>query len=165
MTREQIYRSTYLAGKVKRYHTWTMLQQQTIAEHCWRVATIYVEIFGLPRAEVLYYCLHHDSGELWTGDLPFGIKTHLEIGIAMNRAEAEGLEKLKIQLPELTHEERVRCKICDLMEMWETGTHEYNLGNQYAKSIIQDTMDTAQELAQHYNCNEQMNRWVWEKLK
>lgn len=161
MRREQVYTSPRLAGAVKRYHTWPMLGQQTVAEHAWRVAGIYVEIFGLPRAEVLYYCLHHDSGELWAGDLPFGTKIGRPIlKQLMDDAEAKGREQLNLSLPELSEQELVQVKICDLLEMHELGAHECLMGNQYAEPIKQDTVLAAQCLAAKACVSDLVARWL-----
>jgi 5'-deoxynucleotidase YfbR-like HD superfamily hydrolase len=146
--RQQIMRSRYLAGQVIRYHAFPTLRKPTVAEHCWRVAGIYCEVFGLPRAEVLYYCLHHDSGELWAGDLPFMAKDRIPgLREAMNQAEQKGREELDIKLPELTEEELRHVKICDLLEMHEFGSHEYKMGNQFARPVAQDTLQAAFEIA------------------
>jgi len=161
MHRQEIYRSRYLAGCVKRYSTWPMLQQQTVGHHCWRVANIYVECFGMPRAEVLYYCLNHDSGELWAGDLPFGVKARLPaLKEAMNEAEAIGLQQLELKLPELSHMEIVQCKICDLLEMHECGEHEMKMGNTYAEPIYRDTAHAAQRLAGELCVSQKVNDWL-----
>jgi hypothetical protein len=159
--RDQIYASRHLAGRVKRYSTWPTLHQQTIGEHCWRVAGIFVEIFGMPRAEVLYFTLHHDSGELWAGDLPFGIKKAV-VGLkdCMNMAEQIGLQYLGIKLPELTKSELVQVKICDLLEMHEFGKIEIDMGNKYAFPIIKDTLYLAQRLAGEHCFSEKVNRWL-----
>lgn len=161
MNRESIRNSIALAGLVKRYHTWPMLRQQTVAEHCWRVATIYCEIFEIPRGEILYYCLHHDSGELYAGDVPFTVKQKMPLlGEAMEEAEQYGLDNLKITLPALTPSERVRVKICDLLEMYETGMIEYNMGNQYAAPIIADTRTAALKLAKQHDQLVHVNPWL-----
>jgi hypothetical protein len=161
MLREKIYVNRYLAGRVKRYSTWPMLTTQTVAEHCWRVACIYVEIFGMPRAEVLYYCLHHDSGELWAGDLPFGVKIAVPgLSEAMRKAEAEGLQLLDLKLPQLTPEETTKCKICDLLEMNEHGKHEMTMGNEYAEPIVHDTLAEAQRQASMIDASDKVNHWV-----
>lgn len=161
LSREQVYSSRYLAGRIKRYATWPMINQQTTGEHSWGVACIFVEIFGLPRSEVLYYCLHHDSGELWSGDLPFGIKLKINgLGDKMKEAEAIGLQKLDIKLPELQPLEQVQVKICDLLEMHETGKHEMNMGNSYASPIIHDTRQAAQNLAANHGLSHSVNNWL-----
>lgn len=148
MNRNQVYRSPYVAGTVVRYHTWPTLRKPTVAEHCWRVAGIYVELFGLPNAEVLYYCLHHDSGELWAGDLPFTSKNNVPgLREAMDASEAQGLERLGITLPELLPMEQRRVKIADLLEMFEFGFQELTMGNKFAEPIVRDTYAAAAKLA------------------
>ena len=164
VSRYEIYRSRHLAGCVKRYSTWPMIHEQTVGQHCWRVACIFIEIFGLPRAEVLLYCLHHDSGELYSGDIPFRIKREVEgLKDLMNKAEALGLNQLELTLPVLTKEELIQVKISDLLEMHERGEYEYNLGNAYAEPIIYDTMYDAQKLAKESCMSEHVNRWLQER--
>ena len=134
---ENAHASPHLAGAVRRYHTWPTITTQTVAEHCWRVASIYVEIFGLPRAEVLYYILHHDSGELWCGDIPnLSKKYNPGMREAANEGEKVGLDKLGIEIPTLSEAEWFRFKLCDLLEGWEHSMHERHLGNRYAQTVI-----------------------------
>lgn len=163
MNRDDIYRSKYLAGCVKRYHAWPMIREQTVGHHCWRVATMFVEIFGMPRAEVLYYCLHHDSGELWAGDIPFRGKRTVELKRAMDHSEEMGREKLGIHLPELTKEELIQVKICDLLEMYETGEYEFNLGNKYAEPIMDDTLQSATALANGSCMSQHVENWLTQR--
>lgn len=139
MRRKDIMRSTQLAGRVVRWHTWPMIRKPTVAEHTSRVATLYVELWGMPRAEVLYYCLCHDHGELTAGDNPFSSKA-LVPGLRENLNEAEriGRERLGITLPDLTQEEFLRFKVCDLGDMFEVGVVERNMGNRYAICVVQD---------------------------
>jgi 5'-deoxynucleotidase YfbR-like HD superfamily hydrolase len=136
-----------------------MLHPQSTGEHAWRVACLYVELFGLPRAEVLYYCLHHDSGELWAGDMPFGSKDD-----GIREQERHGLEMLSITLPELSEEESIRFKICDLLEMHETGMHELRLGNQYADPIMKDTLQLAIDLSLKYD-NHDLNKAIYDYMR
>ena len=164
INRYEIYRSRYLAGCVKRYCSWPMIHEQTVAQHCWRVACIFVEVFGMPRAEVLYYCLHHDSGELFAGDVPFGVKAQVPgLKEAMDHAETNGLRALGIKLPDLTKEERIQVKICDLLEMHEHGEHEVRLGNEYAEAVMRDTMLEAQRLASESCMSQHVNQWLSER--
>jgi len=164
INRHEIYRSRYLAGCVRRYSCWPMLREQTVGHHCWRMACIFIEVFGMPRAEVLYYCLLHDSGELFAGDVPFGIKKQIPgLKEAMDRAESVGLHQLGLKLPELTQEERIQAKICDYLEMHETGEHEMNLGNKYAEAVMLDTMHLAQKLASESCMSEHVNNWLRER--
>ncbi len=114
-----------------------MIRRPTVAEHQNRVTTLYVELFGMPRAEVLYYCSVHDMGEQRAGDTPYGAKRLVpELAQAVNEAEKIGYADLGITLPELTAEEFRRFKICDLLEMYETALVELRMGNTYAKPPI-----------------------------
>jgi 5'-deoxynucleotidase YfbR-like HD superfamily hydrolase len=161
ISRERVYSSRFLAGQVTRYHVWPTITQQTVAAHSWRVACIIVEVFGLPRADVLYYALHHDSGELWAGDVPFTVKAKTPgLREAMNCAEDSGRRLLDLRLPELTTWELVQVKIADLLEMHEYGEMEVNLGNQYAEPVRLDTMLAAQKLAAEHCYSDLVNRWL-----
>lgn len=129
-----------MAGLVKRYHEFPVSREQTTAEHSWHLARIYLQIFGLPRAEVLAYIIHHDSGELAVGDNPFPVKRdNPDLKEIMNRLETESLERQGICLPGLSQEEAWRVKLCDLLEMNEFGREDYARGNKFAFPIIEHT--------------------------
>ena len=148
MLRDDVMSSRQLAGRVRRYHTWPVLHRQTVGEHSARVATLYVELFGLPRAEVLYHVLHHDSGELTAGDPPFPVKKlHPLYKEGHAAAEADGLRSLGVELPDLASFEQHRVKVCDLLEMHEFGAAELTMGNKYAEPIVRDTWDAVQKYA------------------
>jgi 5'-deoxynucleotidase YfbR-like HD superfamily hydrolase len=142
--RDDVLSSRAMAVRVKRYHTWRTIQTQTVGEHCCRVAQIYCELWGLPRAEVLYYALHHDSGELLSGDVPFLAKSEsAQLKEGCRAVEKKGLERLRVELPLLTMDEQRRMKIADLMEMYEFGHVDWTMGNAYAEPIERDTMSEA----------------------
>ena len=145
MIREQVMRSTRLSGQVMRYHTWPTLTQQSTGEHSWQVLRIYTEMFGPPSSAVAVYILYHDSGELHTGDLPFPAKRNSSVlKEECTRIEEAAIRKMTGgSMPELTREEGLKVKICDLVEMNEFGAHEVRLGNQYAVPIVEDTLEIA----------------------
>ena len=149
MRRDEIMKSRQLAGRVTRWHTWPMIRKPSVAEHSSRVATLYVELWGMPRAAVLYYCLVHDHGEMTAGDVPFSAKD-LAPGIreGINQAEAIGRDRLNIQIPDISNEEFTKFKVCDLLEMFETAIVEWNMGNRYAGCVIVDCANLARTLAQ-----------------
>jgi len=160
VTRDKIMSSPQIAGRVRRWHTWPMIREQTVAAHSARVATLYCELWGLPRAEVLYYCLHHDSGELSSGDVPFSAKDLApQLREAVNHAEAIGRTRIGVTLPELRDKEFKKFKICDLLEMWETGLVEHCMGNTYAIPVIEDTMAAAESIARDLGEWDTLNRW------
>lgn len=125
-----------MAGRVQRYHTWPTIKKQTVAEHSWRVATIYMQLFGLPRSPVLAYMLYHDLGELFSGDSPFYAKREFPgLKIATDTAEGIGKRNLGIGAVHLMEEEQANVKISDLIEMFEFGQIEFRMGNQYGDIV------------------------------
>ena len=119
-----------------------------MAEHQNRVTTLYVELWGMPRAEVLYYCSTHDMGEQTAGDTPYGAKRLVpSLGQAVNEAEGLGFEALKISMPKLSLLEYTQFKICDLLEMYETAVVEKLMGNALAGPPITSCVGAALSLA------------------
>jgi 5'-deoxynucleotidase YfbR-like HD superfamily hydrolase len=160
MNREQMKHSVYLSGKTVRYHAWPTLQTQTVADHSWRVASLIVEIFGTPRAEVLIYALFHDCGEMFSGDLPFMVKTAVPgLATAMKAAEAHGLDLLGIEMPELTPLEKIQVKIADLLEMYEFGNMEVLMGNTFGAPVRDDTLAEAWRLAEVHGLVKPLMVW------
>lgn len=137
-----IRRNIRLAGQVKRYATWPVLNQQSTGEHSWQVLRIYIEIFGPPIPDVTVYITHHDSAELAVGDPPFPLKAkNPDLKEIYDRLEADAMQEMRGEaLPVLPAHEMKKIKICDLLEMWEFGHQERMMGNRYAKPIIDDTL-------------------------
>lgn len=162
MTPDDINRSQFLAGRVRRYHVWPTITQQTVGEHSARVALIYCEIWGVPRGEVMYHMLTHDHGELFAGDTPYGAKrASLALAQAVNEVEQKGRDILDLYTIKLEKEEYRRFKVCDLLEMWEFGRHEANLGNKYAQPITTSTLEEVWRMLQGHNEDlERVDLWV-----
>lgn len=153
--------SAQIAGRVNRYHTWPMIRKPTVAEHACRVATLYVELWGLPRAEVLYYCLRHDDGELTAGDTPFYAKRGLpSLKESVDLAESMGRLALGVRLPELTSEERRRFKMADFLEMWECALVEANMGNRYAIIVMRNLHPAIRVLAAEMGVETRVSDWI-----
>lgn len=139
ISREQILTNGRWAGDVLRYHTWPMLRPQTIGSHTWQILRIYVTIFGAPQPDVTVYVIWHDAGELVLGDLPFPVKAQSPT----LKKLCDGIENLAVvkmagEVPRLSKLEKLRVKICDLAEMYETGIAEFQMGNKFAQPIVDD---------------------------
>jgi 5'-deoxynucleotidase YfbR-like HD superfamily hydrolase len=161
MRREQVHSCGQVANRVRRYHTWPVLHQQTTGEHANRVLQIYVELFGVPRGEVLYYISTHDAGEQYAGDCQYGAKRAVpELKVGLDKAEKIGYQNLGITQPELTQQEWKQFKLCDLLEMWEFAWVEYCMGNSYAIPVFDGTHDAATKLAAECSCDELVYRWL-----
>lgn len=155
LTAEQITTNPRLSGLVKRYHTWPVIREQTVAEHSWQVARIYGAMFELTSASVYYYILFHDCGEIVSGDLPYPIKSlNLNLKEEMDEIERLARQEMGIYIPTLTDEQSLRVKIAHFIEMWEYGMEELYRGNRFASPIATRCFNAANQLARSLNKNE-----------
>lgn len=144
LKREDISLSLRHAGDIKRYHTWPVLQQQTLAHHMWNQLRIWIELYGPPTPSVTIAIMTDDCGEIATGDLPHEAKRdNPPLKELTKKIESKHLEEMLSRLPglkdkhvSLSQWDRVRIKICDLLEMAEFAFQERMLGNHYAEYII-----------------------------
>lgn len=159
-TREDYVTHPRHAGQVKRYHVWTTLQTQTVAEHSWQVYRIYQHLFGVPTSEVAAFIMWHDAGELVSGDLPFPIKSlHPELKKTIDDIEHAAVVAMGGAVVNLSDDERLRVKLCDLLEMWEFGAQEVFLGNRFAEPIMENTRLAALRL-----CKQIDDAGLWARL-
>ena len=138
------------AGLVKRYHVWPVIHGQDVASHTWQLMRIMLALCPDCPRELLVYAMVHDIGEVLTGDVPYPVKA----GSAALREAVDDLDALACDRMSETfltpHCERyvpeVLCpggltktffKMCEMLEMWEFGLHEVNLGNRYAAAVAQ----------------------------
>jgi 5'-deoxynucleotidase YfbR-like HD superfamily hydrolase len=149
------------AGGVERYHTWPTIRKQTVADHTYHVLRIYYEIFGPPSPEVTTYVLFHDSPEVKYGDPPFPAKRdNPELKRVYTALENQYYDEMfGFDHSALVDDEEIRrVKICDLLEMWEFGCVELRMGNQYARPIIERTLDAAMKIGARYTL--EINKYV-----
>jgi hypothetical protein len=146
ITRKAVTRNRALAARVKRYHTWPTLHQETVGEHTFRVMSIYREIFGTPsNPDLIEYMLDHDITEIGIGDPPFPVKMN-NPALKREYAVAEAQQALVMGLPTeycIETADMMRFKVCDLLQMWEFGKIEKRMGNMLAIPIIDDTIQAA----------------------
>jgi len=135
------------AGDVTRFATWPTIRTQTCAHHAWNVCRILVAIWPHAPAPVIVRALHHDSGELGSGDIPFPFKRdNPELKVIMDRLEEASLLACGISLPQVSDEWVRRLKICDWIEMLEFAWDEHLLGSAFAWPVIErmdDSLETA----------------------
>lgn len=170
MNNDDVMSSQRLAGLVSRYHVWQTTRRQNVAEHCWQVYRVYCALFGLPRAELAYMILHHDSGEFaGPGDVPFSAKARVPgLKPRVDAAELIGRERVGVDTFELTDLETNRLKVSDLVEMWEFAVEELARGNKFAEPIVTNVLealdvvvavsdvDTWQDIREHMK---EYDRW------
>ena len=131
--------SRYLAAQVKRWHVYPVLRQQNIGEHSFNIMQIMDTIFHThPQyLRLLRGAMHHDMGEIQSGDIPYGAKKSLPNSCkkAIEEIETDACRSMRIELPLLTQEEQDIIKFCDLAEMWLFSLQELCMGNRMAQPI------------------------------
>ena len=117
-----------ISGKVKRWHTVSTIQQQTVAEHSWGVAMICRELWPEDH-KLLEAALCHDLGEGLTGDVPWPVKrANFVFKKHLDEIEESEQERLGCVVP-LEPRQRSRLKIADMLEMMCFAVEEMELGN------------------------------------
>lgn len=161
MKRKDVFSDTRMAGAVVRYHTWPTHQQQTVADHCWNIQRIFLELWPHELSpKMVKFIVYHDAAELVTGDLPFPIKfRYPALRPILDEAERDITQKMGVMLPELTEDEKLRFKICEYIEMMEFGMVEVLMGNRYGAPIVEDTRAFIDELTPKLRDNEQVSVW------
>ncbi len=127
----------FKGGAVKRYHTVTMIKEQTVAAHSWGVACVLIDILGEPSAKLLKAALYHDVAESMTGDVPATTKwKYTELAEALQKAEEDVERSLGIYVTGLTSSELSTLKFADMVDLILHCVKEYRLGNRDALEII-----------------------------
>ena len=104
------------AGGVKRWHAGEELDSQTVSEHSWGVAVLVLRFYPDSRADVIAAALLHDSAEDVTGDIPAHAKWRSpELRAAARKLEDE-VQRERGTLIQLTAQETMALKACDLLE-------------------------------------------------
>lgn len=143
ITNEAIITSPRMGGEVIRYHTWPTLRRQTVMDHTGNVIRIYWHLFGEVPPEVTAYLIFHDLPEVRVGDPPHPVKLHNpQLKSIYDDLEDAALEEMIGEgdamnvLTNVTDTERLRMKLCDLLEMAEFAAIEVAMGNQMAVPIF-----------------------------
>ena len=132
---------TRLAGQVRRYHTWPIVGQQTIADHCWQLMRIYLAVVIRPDVHMVQHIMFHDVGEHFTGDVPYPVKRDnptlkIEMEFLELRSQAQQLQYWDSFKPiALLPDEQKLFKQIELIEMAEFGLDQVCLGNSHGMII------------------------------
>lgn len=131
-----------VAGEIRRYHTWSVLRDQSVGEHSWQIMRILLTVWPRCPRRVLIHAVGHDMGEMG-GDIAYPFKnlfpdlksltSQVENYVATKQDEKCG----RPEIPSLSPYEKIVFKLCEYVEMWEYGLHEMNMGNRYATIIVE----------------------------
>lgn len=158
---------TRLAGQLRRYHTWPVIGQQTVAEHCWQIMRIYLSVVDVPDPHMMYHITFHDIGEHFTGDIPYPVKRDnpqlkeqmefLEQRSYMTQLEYWGA----FHMARLSDYDKKLFKNIELTEMAEFGLDQVCLGNSYAFVIA----DRCLRSVYNNNPDTKLIRYIMKRLE
>lgn len=131
LTTDLFIKSARHAGNVKRYHTVATLRTQDVAAHSFHLMRIYYQIFGSIPGRIARALVTHDLGEIGPGDIPHTAKLLWPaIGDVSKAAEADVIENMGFEQENAPHpDDRLRIRLCDMLEGWEFTLEEIMLGN------------------------------------
>lgn len=131
------------AGEVLRYHTWRTIRRQNVAEHTWQIMRILLTVWPAAPRNVIVHALIHDMGEM-AGDIQFPFKLlypDLKRGADQAENHVRRRQQEALGAPDVRHPlspfERLVFKACDNLEMYEFGMVELNMGNKYARIVVE----------------------------
>ena len=125
---------------VKRFHTQSIIQEDTVGHHSANVAALIIWLShpSPPTSEILCAAILHDVGEYWTGDSPAQIKwSSNTLKDELDRLEKIGWENFGWNYPEfnLCSDDLRMLKFCDISELCLKCIHEIELGNKTVLDI------------------------------
>lgn len=158
----------YHAGVTRRFHTWPVIRQQSVADHSWHVAMLMAYIFGNTEPGVSYSmimaALTHDMAECRVGDLPAPAKRTMDARLeivergavtnfrdAWGRMEQEILKEYDMDWEKfLSPEELAALKLCDSMEGAFYCVNERAMGNKLIEPCYRNFISYVEELLEKH---------------
>jgi len=123
----------YQSGGVTRWHARPeVTAPQTNADHHGRVAQIMLYFWPNVSQELIYAALHHDCGELVTGDVPYSVKlARPELAKMLGEVEEQACDDMGVTRTNITQGEHRILKFCDRLEAYTfiAMHHPHLLGN------------------------------------
>jgi len=120
----------WATGRVKRWHAFPIIGEQTVADHAWGVALIVMEVAeNHLTIDLLRAAITHDSAELYTGDMPYQTKKRWpDLARALLTVEMEVEREYNIDWI-LNEKQWEILKWADMFELLMFADAQHNLGN------------------------------------
>jgi len=140
-------------GDVRRFHTYRMLRENTVAQHSFYVAWWCALIWEMkPSANLLLAAMQHDLGEYHVGDMPSFTKISLPAAAQSIHNMEDAVLRLSYLPPlKLIYEEEITLKAADKLDSAAFGAVDYRLGNANALSIVHKDCEKAIKLSLSMN--------------
>lgn len=143
MSRSDLRMDPRAGGRVRRWHTWSILNDQPMSDHQWNVTRIVLAIYPEASRDVIIEALFHDIGEVGSGDHPSLSKTDPAFRRELHRLEDQ--TRLDMVIPwalpskrRLADMELWVIKLADIIDRWEFALHEIAMGNSLCQEVVDD---------------------------
>lgn len=134
-------RELRMAAAITRYHTARTLRHQSVGEHSFGVAQLVLYLAPNASQRLLSAALTHDLAELVTGDIPAPVKwDNPTMGAILTDLESKFNEKHGLRY-QLSDEELLLLKWCDMAELVLWCIEELEMGNTYAAPLLNRGLD------------------------
>lgn len=129
------------AGRVKRFHTTSVIGEQTVADHTYGVMCIIQELWPDCSKKLLLAAMYHDSAEYLTGDNPAPAKRkYATLHQALSDAEEDIAREYNTTVVMDEKDER-RLKIADITELVLFAREQLKMGNGYFTIVLDRGLD------------------------
>lgn len=127
-------------GQVRRWHTWPVIKEDSVAAHSFGVAWWCILIYNFrPGVFLLMAALQHDLTEFATGDMPAQVKLDEDLGRAMGVLEQRSLDLSGMPLAALTEEEQLVLVFADKLDGITCMVRERRFGNRTTGLVVHRT--------------------------
>jgi 5'-deoxynucleotidase YfbR-like HD superfamily hydrolase len=133
-------------AEVKRYHTLTTLQSETVGHHSHGVALLCLLLRPDASRALLIAALLHDLAEQSTGDIPSPAKRELGIGANLEQLEHSIMHGSGWSFPNLTAAEKRTLKLADLAHGALFCRREMQLGNLRMSDVFDRYVSYAEQM-------------------
>lgn len=127
-------------NNVKRFHTTSRTQEETVGHHSANVCGIMLRINPDCSRDLLVAALYHDVAEYYTGDVPSPFKwDNPDVKVGLDGGEEAYLKAHNIPQPQyLTVEDIQLLKLADMMDLILSSLEEAGRGNQSALDLVEN---------------------------
>lgn len=154
----------YRLGTTYRWQVVHLSKQQTVAEHSYFVALLFMKFAQVCELEYweallgLEYALLHDADEAWSGDIPGPLKKFMATDLPIDKmmGEWEGRASKKGMPPLILHLVKLAdiVEACKYLTKFGNNNHSQFVRNKYVDMIDEKFREIPRALVVHYDMDE-----------
>lgn len=119
-------------GQVQRCHTLPHIGSYTVGQHSFDAVNLLLTLHPDPSLKLVKAVLWHDMAERWVGDTPAPVlRSNPEFKRLYEELEQKALERLDLNLGDLTEDELAWLKAVDRLEFVHWCFTQLSMGNQF----------------------------------